>query len=56
MNKLRESLVLLVKLDREGKMADAWSLGNFASRSEQGAFALEVARELQIQLMDVVPN
>jgi hypothetical protein len=48
--------VLLVKLDREGKMADAWSLGNFASRSEQGAFALEVARELQIQLMDVVPN
>jgi hypothetical protein len=48
--------VLLIKLDTEGKMADAWGLAAFASRSEQGAFALEVARELQIQLMDVVPN
>jgi hypothetical protein len=51
-----EFVVLLVKLDSDGSMADAWSLGSFQSRKEQGAFALEVARELQISLNDVVPT
>jgi hypothetical protein len=50
-----EFIVLLVKLDSDGSMADGWSLGTFRSRKEQGAFALEVARELQISLSDVVP-
>ncbi len=50
-----EFVVLLVTLDRDGSMTGGWSLGSFSSRKEQGAFALEVARELQISLNDVVP-
>lgn len=47
--------VLLVKLDNAGRMADAWNLGKpFSDRTEQGSFALQAARDLQIKLMDVV--
>lgn len=49
-----EFAVLLVLLDDDGNMADGWSLGTFPSRKEQGGFALEAARELQISLNDVV--
>ena len=49
--------VLLVKLDRDGGMEDAWQLGSpFADRSTQGSYALDVARDLGIKLMDVVKN
>ncbi len=48
--------VLLVKLDSEGNMDEAWGLGTFSTRSEQGTFALEIARDFQIKLMDVVPT
>lgn len=51
-----EFVVLLVKLDSDGNMAEGWSLGSFQSRKEQGSFALEVAREFQISLNDVVPT
>ena len=51
-----EFAVWLVKLDKEGNMADAWDFGTFASRSEQRTFALEIASDLQIRLMDVVPT
>jgi hypothetical protein len=51
-----EFVVLLVTLDSDGSMTGGWSLGSFSSRKEQGAFALEVARELQISLNDVVPT
>jgi hypothetical protein len=48
--------VLLVKLDSNGSMADVWSLGSFQSRKEQGALALEIARDFQIMLSDMVPT
>ncbi len=48
--------VLLVKLTSDGNMREAWRLATLSSRSEQGTFALEIARDLQIRLMDVVPN
>lgn len=49
--------VLLVKVDREGKMEDAWRLGqDFPNRTAQGSYGLEVARDLGIPLMDVVKN
>jgi len=49
--------VLLVKLDRDGGMEDAWQLGQpFANRTAQGSYALEVARDLGVRLMDVVKN
>jgi hypothetical protein len=50
-----EFAVLLVTLDGDGSMTGGWSLGSFSSRKEQGAFGLEVARELQISLNDLVP-
>jgi hypothetical protein len=46
--------VWLVKLDSKGEMADAWGLKSLLTRVEQGAFALDVARDLRVPLMDVV--
>lgn len=52
-----EFSVLLVLLDGSGKnMADAWTLNTFNNRREQGAFGLDVARDLRIPLSDVVKN
>jgi hypothetical protein len=50
--------VLLVKLDRDGGMEDAWQLGqqSFPTRTAQGSYAIEVARDLGIKLMDVMKN
>jgi hypothetical protein len=50
-------IVLLVKLDRDGGMEDGWQLGQpFPDRAAQGTYALGVARDLGIKLMDVVKN
>ena len=52
-----EYTVLLVLLDSSGKnMVDAWTLNKFDNRKEQGAFGLDVARDLRIPLSDVVKN
>jgi hypothetical protein len=49
--------VLLVKLNTAGNnMEDAWHLGKFPTREEQGSFGLKVARDLRIKLMDIVKN
>jgi hypothetical protein len=49
--------VWLVQLDASGtNMADAWALSTFTNRREQGAYGLDVARDLRIKLMDVVDN
>jgi hypothetical protein len=47
-------VVVVVQLDDEGKLVEAWSIKTFPTRKEQGAFGLEVARHLRIKLMDVV--
>jgi len=49
-----EYAVLLAKLDSKGEMVDGWEIKSLPTRTEQGAFALDVARDLQIKLMDVV--
>jgi hypothetical protein len=50
-------IVLLVKLDHDGGMEDGWQLGEpFPDRTAQGTYALGVARDLGIKLMDVVKN
>jgi hypothetical protein len=51
-----EFAVLLAKLDSKGNMTESWTLGTFQSRSEQGTRTLEIAKELQIELMDVDEN
>jgi hypothetical protein len=51
-----EFAVLLVKLDSKGNMAESWTLGTFESRSEQETRALEIARDLQIESIDVDEN
>lgn len=50
-----EYKVLLVKLDCDGQMENAWGIGEtFSDRRAQGVFALDLARDLRINLMDVV--
>jgi hypothetical protein len=52
-----EFSVLLVLLDSTGKnMDDAWKLQKFDNRREQGAYGLDVARDLRIPLSDVVKS
>jgi hypothetical protein len=49
--------VFLMKLNAAGdNLEDGWCLGKFPTRDEQGNFGLKVARDLHIQLMDVVKN
>lgn len=53
----RDYQVWLVHLDASGtKMADSWTLNTFNNRREQGAYGLDVARDLRIKLIDVVDN
>jgi hypothetical protein len=47
--------VLLVRLNpARDNLEQAWSVGQFRTRDEQGKAGLEMARDLQIKLMDVV--
>jgi hypothetical protein len=51
-----EYAVLLVKLNSKGGMAGAWVVDTLPSRKEQGTVGLELARDLQITLNDIVAS
>ncbi len=51
-----EYTVWLAKLDDKGKMIDAWGLETLPNRAEQSAFARDVARDLRVKIVDMVPR